>query len=133
MARTKGVIKGSNGDNRTGTLIDSRTGDVYVFDQPFLRELGLIDGTEVFYDTVDISGKFIAVSLDNVAKGQITSIMDSETGIVKELATGKEMKFRQPYVREAGMTVGSLVKFEKINTPTDGETAVLLALTKKNG
>jgi hypothetical protein len=132
MARTKGTIKSNNGDNRTGTLVDSKTGDTYTYDQPFFKELGLNTGTEVFYDTVDLGGKFVAVTLDNVAKGEITSIMDAETGIVKELATGKEIKFRQPYVREAGITIGSLVKFEKINSSTDGETAVLLALTKKN-
>lgn len=131
MARTKGTIKSTNGDNRTGMLTDTKTGETYTFDQPFLKELGLMAGNEVFYDTVDLGGKFIAVSLDNVAKGSITSIIDSETGTVKELTTGKEFRFKQPYVREAGMSVGSLVKFETITSP-EGETAVLLAMTKKN-
>ena len=130
MARTKGVIQGSNGDNRTGTLADSKTGDVYVFDQPYLRELGLDRGVEVFYETVDVGGRLVAISLDNVAKGTIASITDSESGTVKELSTGKEITFKQPYIKEAGIAVGSFVKFEKIAN-SEGETAVLLTLTKK--
>jgi hypothetical protein len=132
MARTKGTIRGVNADNRTGTLMDSKTGDIFTYEQPFLKELGLDVGTEVFYDTVDLGGKSVAISLDNVAKGTVSSILDAETGTLKELATGRELRFRQPYLREAGITIGSYVKFEKINTGTDGETAVLLTVTKKN-
>lgn len=132
MARTKGTIRTSNGDNRTGTLADTKTGEVYTYDQPFLKELGVEIGSEVFYDTVDLSGRLIAVTLDNVAKGTIASIVDSESGTITEFFTGKEIKFKQPYIKEAGFTVGSQVKYEKINTGSDGELAVLLTLTKKN-
>lgn len=131
MARTKGTIRTSNGDNRTGTLADTKTGEVFTYDQPFLKELGLDIGSEVFYDTVDLSGRLIAVTLDNVAKGTVTSIIDSETGTLTELASGKEIRFKQPYIKEAGIIVGSPVKYEKITT-ADGELAVLLTLTKKN-
>ena len=132
MARTKGTIKGINADNRTGTLVDNKTGDVYTYDQPFLKELGLELGSEVFYDTVDLSGRFVAVTLDNVAKGTVSAINDSETGVITEFFTGREIRFKQPYIKEAGIVVGSAVKYEKINTGIDGEIAVLLTLTKKN-
>ena len=131
MARTKGTIRTSNGDNRTGTLADTKTGEVFTYDQPFLKELGLDIGAEVFYDTVDLSGRLVAVTLDNVAKGTVTSIQDPETGTLTEYSTGREIKFKQPYLKEAGIAVGSPVKYEKINTGI-GELAVLLTLTKKN-
>jgi hypothetical protein len=118
----KGIIRSNNGSTsrsaypvHTGTIEDTQSNLIYNFEQPLFDELGLKIGMKVSFSTVRAAdGTEIAIGLETAEKGEILTVT-TDGGTLIEKATGGTIDFTHPRAKEANLTAGAIVKFERVN------------------
>jgi hypothetical protein len=72
-------------------------------------------GTKVNYSLIkDGNNKDIAIGLEAVERGVVVSAA-GDTGVIRERATGINIDFASPRIKECNIVVGSVVKYEKVD------------------
>ncbi|MEO6884295.1 MAG: hypothetical protein ABI199_09760 [Bacteroidia bacterium] len=102
--------------------IQDESGTVVPFQQDYAVALGLAVGSRVSYETITTpaTGK-LANSLTPLEKGKILTVnTDNQTGTLSDNASGNEIPFDQSYLKESGISVGSIVKYETVDIPAGG-------------
>ena len=132
MGRDKGVVVQTTTPD-TGVL-KAEEGSQYKYIQPLAENMGIRVGSNVAYQPIDSGKDTIAASVillkNKQQRGTIDTInADGESGWLTD-KQDQRYPFRQPFLKELGLAVGSKCRFTLVNDKGT-DTAVSLILFVK--
>jgi hypothetical protein len=80
-------------------------------------------------ESIVIGGATIITGARRIVRGTVLATANNNSGTIEENKSNKVINFRQPYLKELGITVGSEVRYDLVpNLISGGEIAVNVEL-----